>query len=74
MTMTLCAAWDPKQQGAKEANPRIVTEDSLIKLLDVPISVRDGTILRGNIVRSAGQAHEKLPVVQRYGFAFAPHH
>ncbi|KAI1840040.1 hypothetical protein JX265_013526 [Neoarthrinium moseri] len=59
-------AWDPKIQGAKDASPRIITEGGLIKELDVPIRLRDGVVVYGNISRHESWATTKLPVIFNY--------
>ncbi|CAJ2509293.1 Uu.00g143190.m01.CDS01 [Anthostomella pinea] len=59
-------AWDPKQQGLQDPSPRTVREYGMIKHLDVPIPLRDGVIVRGNIVRPENKIDARLPVILNY--------
>ncbi|KAK2484334.1 hypothetical protein H9L39_06126 [Fusarium oxysporum f. sp. albedinis] len=65
-SLILISAWDPSQRGLGKVNPRTIEDDFLVKHLDVAIPVRDGTILRGNIVLPKARAGEKLPVIFNY--------
>jgi predicted acyl esterase len=65
-SLILISAWDPSQRGLGKVNPRTIEDDLLVKHLDVAIPVRDGTILRGNIVLPKARAGEKLPVIFNY--------
>ncbi|KAJ4246884.1 hypothetical protein NW762_013436 [Fusarium torreyae] len=59
-------AWDPKMQGSKDPVFRETVDGDLAITFDVPIPVRDGTILRGNIYRPRDRLNEKLPVIFNY--------
>lgn len=64
--LTLLGGWDPKLLGTRDPNPRTIVEDGIIQDLDVAISVRDGTVLRGNIYRPENHRDKLLPVVLNY--------
>jgi predicted acyl esterase len=52
--------------GVHDANPRKISKDCLIGDLDIPIPVRDGTILRGNVYRPDVDPGAKLPTIFNY--------
>ncbi|KAJ4200259.1 hypothetical protein NW767_007780 [Fusarium falciforme] len=58
--------WDPKLLGTRDPNTRTIIEDGIIQDLDIAISVRDGTVLRGNIYRPENRRNERLPVILNY--------
>ncbi|KAJ0312252.1 hypothetical protein COL516b_001326 [Colletotrichum fioriniae] len=59
-------AWDPQVLGVKGANPRTLKDDNIVSDMDVAISIRDGTVLRGNIYRPRHLEGTKLPVIFNY--------
>ncbi|GKT69129.1 CocE/NonD family hydrolase [Colletotrichum tofieldiae] len=59
-------AWNPSQLGVREANQRTIVEGDLISDLDIPVPVRDGTLLRANVHRPLDQEGHKLPVLFNY--------